>query len=166
VSAQPAEDADPDQQAVVDALLATSRLLVALTARSLSELDVEVTLPQYRTLVVLASRGAQRTVDLAEELRVQPSTVTRMCDRLIRKKLVCREQRESDRRVAWLRLTESGKELVGDTMRRRRAEIAAYVERIDVPDPSAMAAALTALVVAAGEVPEPQWWRNWEASTS
>ncbi|MDT4915453.1 MAG: hypothetical protein QOH89_153, partial [Pseudonocardiales bacterium] len=128
--------------------------------------DVEVTLQQYRTLVVLASRGAQRTVDLAEELGVQPSTVTRMCDRLIRKKLVRRQQRENDRRVAWLCLTEGGKELVGDTMRRRRAEIAAYVEQIDVPDPGAMAAALTALVVAAGETPDPQWWQNWAASTS
>jgi hypothetical protein len=36
-------------------------------------------------LVVLAARGAQGTAELAAALAVNPSTATRMCDRLVRK---------------------------------------------------------------------------------
>jgi len=43
---------------MIGALVSASRVLMALTARSLGEVDVDVTLSQYRALVVLASRGA------------------------------------------------------------------------------------------------------------
>jgi hypothetical protein len=51
---------------VVDAVLSASRVLVAVAARSLSDVGEEVTLTQYRTLVVLASRGPQNLAGLAE----------------------------------------------------------------------------------------------------
>jgi hypothetical protein len=44
---------------------------------------VEPTIVQYRTLVVLASRGPQRMVGLAATLEVVSSTARRMCDRLV-----------------------------------------------------------------------------------
>jgi hypothetical protein len=55
-------------------LLSMSRVLVAVSARSLVNLEVEVTLAQYRTLVLLVSRGPQRSVDVARELGIAPST--------------------------------------------------------------------------------------------
>ncbi len=63
-----------DRDELVDALLAASRAMVAIAARSLAGLDAEVTLPQFRALVVLASRGPQRVVDISAELGVNPST--------------------------------------------------------------------------------------------
>jgi DNA-binding MarR family transcriptional regulator len=92
---------------VVDGLLATTRVLVGLTARSLARLDVNITLPQYRTLIVLAGSGPQRVVDLTAERGVRPSTATRMCDRLVRKHLVSRHERPDDRRTAWVELTST-----------------------------------------------------------
>ncbi len=151
--------------AVVDALLSLSRVLVAIAARTLGELDADVTLPQYRTLVVLASYGPQRTVDVAAALGVRPSTVTRTSDRLIRRGLVQRHQRSTDRRVAWLALTEAGKALVGEVMHRRRAEIARLAAAVPLADPAALTGALVSLVEAAGEVPDPQWWGRWAVST-
>jgi DNA-binding MarR family transcriptional regulator len=148
---------------VVDGLLATTRVLVGLTARSLARLDVNVTLPQYRTLVVLAGSGPQRVVDLAAELGVRPSTATRMCDRLVRKHLVSRHERPDDRRAAWVELTPTGRDLVADIMRRRREDIAKLVARISIPDPQAFSAGLEALAVAAGELPEAQWRLRWLA---
>ena len=47
-------------------MLTASRLLVAVAARSLADAGEEVTLTQYRSLVVLASRGPQRVAALAE----------------------------------------------------------------------------------------------------
>ena len=61
---------------LTEAVLTASRVLVAVAARSLAEHEGEVSLQQYRGLVVLASRGPQRPVDLAEALGVDPSTAT------------------------------------------------------------------------------------------
>jgi DNA-binding MarR family transcriptional regulator len=155
---------DSRTEEIVDALLSMSRVLMGLTARTLDERNVDVTLSQYRALVVLASRGPQRTMDLADELGVQSSTATRMCDRLIRKGLVRRFQRTEDRRVSWLGLTESGKDLIGSTMLRRRDAIIHLVSQVGGPVPDGVASVLTALVTAAGETPDPQWWEHWARS--
>lgn len=151
---------------VTDGLLGTSRVLVALAARSLGQIDAEVTLVQYRALVVLASRGPQRTVDLAVELEVAPSTVTRMCDRLVRKGFVRRYRRVEDRRATWVGLTDVGRDLVGDVMRSRRRAIDQLVRAVSVEDPGALAQALEAFVHAAGELPESQWWQSWRVSAT
>ena len=55
-----------DEDAVIDAVLTASRVLVAIAARSLADAGEEVTLTQYRALVVLASRGPQSIAALAE----------------------------------------------------------------------------------------------------
>jgi DNA-binding MarR family transcriptional regulator len=146
---------------VVGALLALSRVFVAETARSLSGLDEDVTLPQFRTLVVLVSRGPQRVADLAQELAVTSSTAVRMCNRLVRKGLVAREERPDDRRVAWITLTAAGRDLVGDATRRRRDRLAELVAGLPLARPLAFASAVNAMVEGAGEVPDQQWWQRW-----
>lgn len=151
---------------LVDGLSALSRALVGLTARTLGSLDAEVTLPQYRTLVLLASHAPLRTVDLASSLGVHPSTVTRTCDRLVRRDLVARRQQPDDRRVAWLTLTEAGKMLVGDVMRRRTAEIRRLLTVADVGRSQTPAELINALVSAAGEPTEELWWQRWEQSNA
>ena len=49
---------------LVEAFLTASRVLVAVAARSPATKNAEITLPQHRTLVMLASRGPQRVADL------------------------------------------------------------------------------------------------------
>ena len=71
-----------DERAV-EAVLTASRAMIAVATRSLGAAAEETTIAQYRTLVVLASRGPQRLVDLAGALGVAPSTAGRMCDRLV-----------------------------------------------------------------------------------
>jgi DNA-binding MarR family transcriptional regulator len=151
---------------VVDALLAAGRMVIAQTARSLAQLDANVTVPQFRTLVLLATSGPQRIVDLAGELGVYPSTATRMCDRLLRRGLVSRHEHPVDRRANWVVLTASGRDLVAKIMRRRRDEIAELVDAVRIADADTFAGTLQALVVAAGELPEAQWWRRWATSAS
>ena len=151
---------------LIDSLLGTSRVLVALAAQSLAQHDPDVTLVQFRTLVVLASRGPQRTTDLADTLGIAPSTVTRMCDRLARKGLVQRFRRAADRRATWVGLTESGQDLVGQVMRNRRTAIARLVRSMTIEDPEACTLMLNAFVEAAGEVPESSWWQHWRAAAT
>ena len=105
----------PDE--LVDTVLAASRALVAVAARSLAAAGDEVTLPQYRALVVLAARGPQGTAELAAALAVNPSTATRMCDRLVRKGLIRRHRQPGDRRAIRIALTAPGRDLVAEVSR-------------------------------------------------
>jgi DNA-binding MarR family transcriptional regulator len=154
----------PGEDEVVGALLALSRAFVGVAARSLGGLDEDVTLPQFRTLVVLVSRGPQRVTDLAQELSVTSSTAVRMCNRLVRKGLVAREERPEDRRAAWIVLTPVGRELVGEIMQRRREALSEVIAELSLTRPLAFASVLNALVEAVGEVPDQQWWQQWRAA--
>jgi DNA-binding MarR family transcriptional regulator len=152
----------PTQADVVDALLSASRAFVGLAARSLADLDADVTLPQYRTLVVLAARGPQRAAEVAVELGVTPSTATRMCDRLVRKSLIRRTRTPSDRRAVRLILTPTGRALVDEVTRRRREELNRIVAAIPARDHAALVHALNTFTEATGEPRDDEWWLGWQ----
>ena len=95
----------PADAAAVDAVLTASRSLIAVATRSLGAAAEETTIAQYRALVVLASRGPQRMVDLAAALGVAPSTAGRMSDRLVRKGLIRRHRARADRRSVLVSVT-------------------------------------------------------------
>jgi DNA-binding MarR family transcriptional regulator len=158
--------ADDGQDKIVDGLSALGRALVAITARTLASLDNELTLSQYRAMVVLASRGPLRSVDLAAELGLHPSTVSRNCDRLVRRGLLRRHQSADDRRVSRLALSEHGKRLIGEVMRRRTTEIRAVLSVSPVSERTSALRLIHTFVRSAGELPEDQWWTQWSRSTS
>src|SRR5438105_8412967 len=112
-----------DIDAVTDAVLVASRALVAIAARSLGAVEHDLTLPQYRALVVLANRGPQLVGALAEQLDVNPSTATRLCDRLVRKNLILRRTASTSRREIEVELSPQGGEVVDRVARRRRMEV-------------------------------------------
>jgi len=141
----------------VDAVLTASRTLIAVATRSLGSAAEETTLAQYRALVVLASRGPQRMVDLAGALEVTPPTAGRMCDRLARKGLIRRHRARADRRAVQVSITVAGREVVDQATARRRALIAEILGRLPAGQQSAVADALRAFAEAAGEVPDSQW---------
>jgi DNA-binding MarR family transcriptional regulator len=161
-SAQRRKVAEPADDELVDAVLGASRALVAVAARSLAGVAEDVTLPQYRFLVVLASRGPQRLADLATALGVDRSTATRMCDRLVRKRLVTRRRTREDRRAVRVSLTGTGADLVGEVSRRRRGEIATIVARMPASHGDRVVRALRAFADVAGEVPEQDWSLGWD----
>lgn len=155
-------DAAPSRSSVVEAVLGASRVLVAVAARSLAEVAEEVTLPQYRALVILASTGAQRIVSLAEALDVTPPTATRMCDRLVRKGLVRRRASREDRREVRVTLTTAGQELVEQVTQRRREEIARILAKISVEDRAAIVDLFGKLADAAAEPRDRDWVVGWQ----
>jgi DNA-binding MarR family transcriptional regulator len=155
---RPAED-DRD---LVDAFIGASRALVAVAARSLADLGEEVTLPQYRALVVLQTRGPQRAVDLAAHLGVTPSTGSRMIERLVRKKLVRRVRTREDRRTLRVYLTETGQAVVIQVTDRRRREIEQILQQIPRRGRKTLTDSLRTFAAAAGEVPEQDWALGWE----
>lgn len=139
--------------AVTSAVLTASRLLVAVSARSLACVGESVTLPQFRLLVVLAGHGDAKLVTLAERLGVNPSTAMRMVDRLSAAGLVSRRANPADRRENLLSVTPEGRRTVEEVMARRRAEVAGIVARMAPEQRTALVEALTAFT-AAGNEPE------------
>jgi DNA-binding MarR family transcriptional regulator len=115
-------------EAAVEALLAASRALVAVSARSIAGTD-HVTLPQFRMLVVL-SQTPTNLSGLARSLDVAPSTAMRMVDRLVSSGLVERHVPPEDRRETRLALTPSGKAVVRSVTERRRRDLRAVVAEL------------------------------------
>jgi DNA-binding MarR family transcriptional regulator len=149
-------------EALTDALLEASRALVAVAARSLADVD-DVTLPQFRALVV-SSRPTPVTVgDLAAALAIHPSTATRMCDRLERKQLLRRNLGVStDRRETTLSLTPRGRRLVDRVTQRRRRDLAAIAAAMPSDKRDAVIAALVLFADAAADLPvvDPFGWTD------
>ncbi|HXP53664.1 MAG TPA: MarR family winged helix-turn-helix transcriptional regulator [Streptosporangiaceae bacterium] len=145
------------ERSVVDAVLTASRTLVGVATRSLGEAAELTTIAQYRMLVVLASRGPQRMVDLATALDVAPSTAGRMTDRLVRKQLVRRQRARADRRSVVVSVTATGRRVVDEATARRRVLIGDILAQLPAGQQQAIASAFAAFAAAAGEVPEHLW---------
>ncbi len=153
-SAPDGSAAEDEAQAFVTALLTASRVLVGVSARSLSEVESTVTVTQFRTLVVLDSHGEINLSGLAERLGVNASTALRMIDRLLVSGLVTRRDNPESRREVLLGLSSEGRRVVRRVTRRRRAELARVVAAMPAERRTELLAALRAFAEAAGE-PEP-----------
>ena len=138
---------------MTDAVLTASRLLVAVSARSIAAVDESISIPQFRLLVVLSSRGQRKVTELAVALGVNPSTATRTVDRLIESGLVDRQTNPRSRREMQISLTRAGQRLVREVTRRRREEIATIVERMPSTHQRGLVRALNAFSQAGGEPP-------------
>lgn len=148
-------------EALVEAVLTASRVLVGISARSLADASEDVTLAQYRTLVVLQARGPQSLQQLADELQVVPSTATRMCDRLVRKELIRRDTPPDNRREVELGITKRGAAIVDAVTKRRRAAIRKIVEKMPEARRADLVAALQEFSRAAGEPPDDERFLGW-----
>jgi DNA-binding MarR family transcriptional regulator len=136
---------------LVTAVLTASRVLVAVSATSLAEVEETVTVTQFRTLVVLDTRGETNLNGLAEALGVNASTAVRMVDKLLAAGLVSRTDNPANRREVVLELTQHGAALVREVTERRRAEIARIVRKMPPAQRTELVTALDAFAGAAGE---------------
>jgi len=143
--------ADASTDVITDALLTASRLLVAVSARSIGQVDETITIPQFRTLVILSNRGPVNLATLAGLLGVQPSATGRMVDRLVAAGLIDRLPHPTSRRELLAALTKRGREVVHQVTAYRRAEIAAIVEKMPPQERHGLVRALTAFTAAGGE---------------
>lgn len=148
---------DVDTREIV---LNATRALVGVAARSLSDIG-DVTLAQYRVLVLLEGRGPLGMGELAVSLDVNPSTVTRVCDVLVAKKLILRRAAKDNRRGVRAELTARGRGLVDQVMSRRRVLIDDTLARMPVDGRRRLARSLAEFAVAAGEIADDAWTFGW-----
>lgn len=139
--------------AMVDALMRVTGALSAITARSLSSVNEDVTLAQFRTLVALSESGPLTVTTLAERLDVHASTMTRMCTRLVTRGLVARVPSSVDRREVVIALSSTGSALVDDVMASRRMQFDLIVRKLSEAEQTAAIAALEVFAAAVGDGP-------------
>jgi DNA-binding MarR family transcriptional regulator len=118
--------------AIIDAVLNASRLIVAVSESSIAAVDEAVTVPQFRLLVVLHTGGPMKPSTAAGMLGVNPSNATRMVDRLIAAGLVDRHVNPTTRREMVLELTKAGSNTVTRATQRWCQDIGRIVD--DMPE--------------------------------
>lgn len=101
---------------------------------------------QMDTLDVLVRRPTWRMSDLAEALRVDPSTATRAMQRLVKEQLAERSSDSEDGRVVIVRVTEQGRRLHRRVDERRGYVISKLMSAFTVHERTTLADLLTRFV--------------------
>ena len=145
----------------VEMVMVASRALVGVAARSLAAADAKVTLPQYRAMVLIGSKGEQNVSSLADALEIHPSTATRLFDRLIAKDLIERTPSTESRREVTVTLSPAGRALVRTVTARRRKELRRILSQLPADAQRQLIVAFDSFARAAGEVPDHAWKLGW-----
>jgi len=122
---------------------------VVRVARMLEHAATELTLPQYR-LLVMVSCGDQRASKLAGRLALSKPTVTAVVDGLVERGFLARSEVSGDRRAVDLSLTEPGRAALAATDFAMGTRLALVLGRCD--DPRAAEAGLAQLAAAVTKV--------------
>lgn len=135
----------------VEATLTASRALLGVVARSVGGALEEVSLPQFRVLVLVASEGPMRVSTLAQRMGAVPSTFSRMLDRMVSGGWISRAENPHSRREVLVGLTDAGRRLVEDVTERRRREIRQLLAGLSAPERATVIRGLSLFNEAAGE---------------
>ncbi len=135
----------------IEAVSRASRALVGIAASSIASVVDDVTVPQWRVLVMVDTRGPLNLAAVAAGLDVNPSNASRICDRLIKAGWLDRRESPTDRRNITLSLTPDGRRLVTKVVRHRRRAITKVLRGISPRERELVAAAFDRFATAAGE---------------
>ncbi len=108
-------------------------------------MDVNITMPQMKVLMLVRENGAMRVGVLARHLNVSTPTITGIVDRLVRQGLVQREDDPSDRRVVLNSLTGKGQGVMERLAHRSDAELQRMVGSLSAEEQTAIAQSLKRL---------------------
>lgn len=145
------DESEPEAYAVLHA----SRALLAQVARSMVVPLSELTLPQFRILIVLSSGGRMRMGEIAGQVGVQPSTLTRTVERLVDGGYVERVSDRASRREVLIALAPKGAAIVDQVSTTRLALFEEVLARLEPAERKAVTQGMSLFAKAAGE-PEPR----------
>ena len=137
--------ADPTLDALVT-LVQTLRTLHLATGGHQPWLCLDLTMVQFKIVLLLVFTGGMTSRGLADQLAVGPSAITQLVDRLVDQKLAMREPDESDRRVTWIRPTGKAKTLQDDLMQTSRPSLEEVLQGLAPKDIAIVRQALTLLI--------------------
>ncbi len=148
------------RDAMVERVMDAQRL-VARSLLSLAEpnwLELDLTLPQLKSLMILTASGPLSISRMAELLHLQRSATSTLIDHLVRVQLVARTEDADDRRRTLVDLTPSGRTLVTRLRQGREDSMRKVLSRLSDDDLVAIARILRTIaefVVTAPEKANP-----------
>lgn len=107
---------------------------------------------QMDALDVIILEGQNTMGEIAERLRIDPSTATRAVQRLIKDGLAERTPDETDARVVTVTPTERGRKIHADVVQRRREVLLGIMDRFPPEDRKELADTLEKFVAALDDV--------------
>jgi len=125
---------ESDRKEILESILKTGdklfrKLLPAVPRKELLELDI--TMPQLKILLLLFINGPMRMGALALDLRVTLATATGLIDRLVERGMVERDSLPDDRRVVLCRLSDEGQKTINRIWETARENSRKLLENLD-----------------------------------
>ena len=90
-----------------------------------------LTMPQLRLMSLLLQQDCRSVGELADVMGVRPATVTGLTDRLVRQRLIERQDDPADRRVVRIVLTDEGRRVLSEIETASRAYLREVLSRMD-----------------------------------
>lgn len=149
--------------AAIDSLMHDSRSLLTVAAQSLQYTSVDLSLIEYRALVILATRGPQTLGSLTALL---DTSAARICSRLVVRGLVVRSPSATPPHHALVTLSTAGHAVTCDVTKRRRRAICEQVREVPASTLTSLADAFRAFAAACDEpIPLPARTRDCNGSS-
>jgi MarR family transcriptional regulator, organic hydroperoxide resistance regulator len=108
-------------------------------------MDLSLTIAQVKSLFFISNQGSTNFRKLAERLKVTPSNVTGIIDRLVEQGLISRTENPEDRRVILLKTTEKGDAQVAELRERRSSYLSKALMNLKDDDLTCIAQGLKLL---------------------
>lgn len=151
------EAQDAGLEEALDAALAASRVMIGQSIQTLGEHTLDLTLTQYRMLLILSVRGPQRPSDVMGDLNVSAATAGRCCAKLETLGLVKRSKDPGDGRATVCVLDTRGRLLVEHVFLRRREVFRDVLVKLDPEHLPALAAAFKSFTEASSDSQDLLW---------
>jgi DNA-binding MarR family transcriptional regulator len=141
-----------EKQQIVEQILKLSdnlfRQLLPAVPKELLELDI--TMPQMKIMLILFIHGPQRMSALAADLAITLATATGLVDRLVERDYVTRENSPDDRRVVMCRLSGRGQKAVGRIWKSARIRSGQLLGAMDIAKLKMFSEALQSMLESSG----------------
>jgi DNA-binding MarR family transcriptional regulator len=143
----------------VDLLVSLSHTLRAIQVDATGDrgwLSLGLTMTQFKALVLVVSTGGLTNRDISERMRIGPSAVTPLVDRLVRQRLARRVRDPDDRRMIWIRPTAKAQALWEELLQASRPTLVDVLRTVPLQDLAPLQQSLAVLLDAARRVQERQ----------
>jgi DNA-binding MarR family transcriptional regulator len=97
-------------------------------------MELSLTVPQVKSLFFITNHSTTNFKNLAKAMKVTPSNLTGVIDRLVEQGLVSRTENPEDRRQIQLRATEKGEAQVAELRERRTSYLSKALNDLSVEE--------------------------------
>lgn len=145
-----AAEPEPEKAKLIEEIVQLQRQVNRALRQGESDvwMEMSLTIAQLKSLFFISNEGVTNFTRLAQALRVTPSNVTGIVDRLVGQGLVSRRENPENRRMLMLQPTEKGKSLLASLRERKIGQLYKLLSHLSEEQLSTLAQGLKSLVKA------------------